>query len=378
LGIAAAQKEPHTVEALPLTSIWEQLAFFESTDLVREFHERRHDRELNLSKAQSIVSHVTQGREYFEASRQGGPLVQPLLQYYGSLSLARGAILFLNTNVTEEALVKSHGLQEVDWGRALRAEPPRIGEVRVQLGERGTFAQLFEATRNEERSAIRTDTAPSWYLGIDQRLYRSYLSKPFAGEDIALKALLARVPDLTAVYENTYAEPCTCYAADVVYHSRKLQVDVTIHAAGGSYDLPEVTVLRRRLGFQEHVQMQFNPCDHAEARLPHVSAVFRAPSINEVGRALPPIQDVGGRSYFIEPLASGLVLSPLLTSFAIAYVLGMVARYYPTSWLRLLSRQTGDRELPLLRATSSFVQSRLPELIWEYLEPDPPHSEGSN
>jgi hypothetical protein len=354
-----------------LSGAWEQLALFESTDLVSEFFERRHRLQLSRTKARQIVSHIAQGREYFTAAHSSGELVRPLLQYYGALSLARGTILFRDPALRDEAsLAQAHGLIQADWSTVLSAQTPTIGAVTVRTTQRGTFAQFAAATRNEERIEIGMDGRPTHRYFRDRKgLYRERTSRLLDNEAFTLKELLARVPDLKTDYENTYGEQAACYPAIVVHHEQQGQTDMQIYAAG-QFDLPSTDELRRRLSIPSDVTMAFNPYDPVVADLPYVSIVFESRPLNDVGMVLPPMQHSHEDGLFVvEPLDSGVVLAPPLQLFAIAYSLGMIARYHPTSWLGLLSRQAGDRELPLLRATSSHIQTRFPEVVWQCLEP---------
>ena len=69
----------------------------------------------------------------------------------------------------------------------------------------------------------------------------------------------------------------------------------------------------------------------------------------------------GGRLRDGEPLT-------LVKLFSLSYFLGMLARYFPTHWIAMSNRQTGDRLFPLLRAGSDLVQQRFPIAVLRELE----------
>jgi hypothetical protein len=90
--------------------------------------------------------------------------------------------------------------------------------------------------------------------------------------------------------------------------------------------------------------------------------------------ALPPLQRVpaslgtGEVLYVVQPMPDGLVLSPMLTLFALSYFLGMLVRYYPSVWRTMLNREKGDLVYPLMREISSVIRSDYPRLVLEELE----------
>ncbi len=66
-------------------------------------------------------------------------------------------------------------------------------------------------------------------------------------------------------------------------------------------------------------------------------------------------------------------LSSLLLLYLVAYFLGMLVRYYPTTWMSLMSRATGDFSYPLLKAAVGQIEERFPALLvsefQDYLRP---------
>jgi hypothetical protein len=354
---------------------WEKLALFESTDLVRTFYGRRHDRELNLRDARAIVSHVSQGREYFAASERSGELVKPVLQYYGALSLARGAVLYLDKRLREPALAKSHGVSEMGWAKTLSEPIVVVGNISVRIDSSGTLAQFMTATENEERTTVEVTGDKDWALPTLRTIHRLRIVTPVANTVVTLKQLLARLPGLATVFEETYQERTACYQARVRYHANMKQADIEISAAA-DMALPAVETVRRSLLLPDDASVAYNPLDRQRGSLPHISVVLTNVSLDDVSRRLPPmhISDEGDffeeRHFLVEPLPSGVVLPPPAQLFVIAHTLGTLARYYPTAWLALLSRHAGDRELPLIRAASAAIEVQFPGLVWRLIEPD--------
>jgi hypothetical protein len=67
-------------------------------------------------------------------------------------------------------------------------------------------------------------------------------------------------------------------------------------------------------------------------------------------------------------MADGTVLSPTLALYVVAYTMGMLVRYFPSTWMALIGRRAGDRMFPLLREASSLIVGRFPSLIVRELD----------
>ena len=49
----------------------------------------------------------------------------------------------------------------------------------------------------------------------------------------------------------------------------------------------------------------------------------------------------------------------------VAYVLGMLTRYYPTHWIALIQGDKGDAMWPTINRAQHFVETSYPELVIE-------------
>lgn len=76
---------------------WETLMLFQSRDVLSDVYKRRHGGELNKAKADEIIAHIVQAKQYFEALRGIGGAVRPTILYYGTLALARAVTLLIMT-----------------------------------------------------------------------------------------------------------------------------------------------------------------------------------------------------------------------------------------------------------------------------------------
>lgn len=48
--------------------------------------------------------------------------------------------------------------------------------------------------------------------------------------------------------------------------------------------------------------------------------------------------------------------------------MGMIARYFPTSWISLGRGEKGDKIYPLLLQVLDYIEEYGPKIYWDYLE----------
>src|ERR1700723_507910 len=127
--------------------IWSRLALFQSRDVLERRYRAHHGGELTASKADEIIAHLQQARQYFQSAESAGVLAGPLEQYYGVLPFARGIVLYREPKQREANLKRSHGLEAAMPGNA---GPEDIQNTVTQ----GSFQELLGATGNSETVAI--------------------------------------------------------------------------------------------------------------------------------------------------------------------------------------------------------------------------------
>jgi hypothetical protein len=72
--------------------------------------------------------------------------------------------------------------------------------------------------------------------------------------------------------------------------------------------------------------------------------------------------------YLVAPMRSGNRYSQLCITYMIGFVLGMLARYFPTHWVSLAQGNKGDALWPTLNAAHRVVEETFPELVAEMIE----------
>jgi YaaC-like Protein len=71
--------------------------------------------------------------------------------------------------------------------------------------------------------------------------------------------------------------------------------------------------------------------------------------------------------HLTEPFAKGARYSQLCVTYMVAYVLGMLVRYYPTHWMSLIQGDKGDTMWPTINRAQQFVEASYPELVTEMI-----------
>jgi len=341
--------------------VWTKISLFESTDLVKRFFERRHKRKLNTSKANEIVSSLVQGREYMKASKVSGNFVRPLFLYYGVLSLSRGLILLLDPSLRECGLAKSHGLSAEGWGEVLSKGIQHLGELEIKLGA-GTFRQLLVVTGNQEQSCIDQAPRPN-KLFLRRRIGFTIPD----GMTIKVKDLFSRISCLHELYEHTFDEKSACYRGFVFNLSPDTQTDISI--LSGRFGLPSESEVRKLFSIPKTITLRRSSRPRTMPHLLQWSYRIQHKNIEELVQFLPNLENTDpDQLFFIVPFNGGLCLSLLAKLFIASYLIGMLVRYYPTSWVALQNRQKGDFMLPIIRELLNLIETKFPSLFLDELE----------
>lgn len=318
---------------------------------------------LNSTTGHSIASHFAQGREYFRSAANAAILVRPLLLHYGVVALSRGLILMLNRGLKPEALADKHGLTCHQWKTRLASSGiADVGNLEVQL-TLGTFTTLLAATGNRERCLVNSGSSKQ--LSMEDRGWTRELPAPLVGAVLPLHDVLARIPDLDAIFERvTAANECVETAVWVGIRGEVVMPDdattlleLRIQDGEGI----DVNDLRRRLGPASTAELE------REQGSWHLQMAFRDDA--DLDANAPAIKDArNGAAFLVSPFTTGTHLSSLLSLYAVSFAIGMVVRYHPAAWADLMGRATGDRMFPILRAADELVEEHFPELVVKELE----------
>lgn len=325
---------------------WAVLRNYESKELVRRLYQERHDRDASAGLAREISCAIGQAREYFKNARTADPIVKPLLLYYGVMNLARGAIMFLAVNRREATLSPRHGLSEISWRDMVANDLIDVSALQFRIEKAGTIVEFAEAT--EHRTLLR----------VQKSIVTDEVASPFQGEVIAtLGDLLSRIPELARQYRR-WKTPQLSLAAEWQRLNDSVQITVRRDQGG------------RRVSDKD-VAAVFAGCNYGVTSTEPDKFVLVAPH----DASSPMIWDSINKHMFdighvvlVARFPGNQELSKPVAVYALAYVLGMLVRYFPSLWMALLRNERGDAALPTLLEAIAYVEEYFPLLTADFLE----------
>lgn len=341
-----------------MNNIWLKFALLESTDIIKRLFKEKHNLELNTGKAKEIVSNFVQGREYFSSAVNASEIVKPLLQYYGVVSLSRGLILFLNASARETSLKPSHGLSLDNVGPLLSKGLVNIPDIPIKITN-GTFIELYNATKNKEKFWV-TQGRISNTVALQQTVGADPVGKSFT-----LKDLLSRMPVLESLYKRVFNENPNFYACHLWFVALKGEfAQVAIHIAENEPGSPTVEELFNDGVIDKQYYLYLaRQYEHLNGRDSHYY-VLNGTAVPDFLSKIPIIKsNLRGENFAVKPMSGGINLSTLIQFYSVSYFMSMLVRYFPSHWISLISRSSGDMIYPIFRVLSDEIQQRFPALI---------------
>lgn len=321
---------------------WYALREFETHDITSHSYKSRHGLELSTTKAREVSSNFVQAREYFNSASRADFTVRPLLLYYGVASLSRGVTLFLATDKRETSLRPSHGLETCEWGQELSRGLHAIGTLRVRVSK-GLFHDLLVATNNKfyfRHNSSKVNCS----LGADI---------PPVGSEFGLQEITARIPAVSDQYFAWTRNPSSSIVPEA------LQKDT----AKGLY---QITVPKREA---EEIESVF-PSENFPGRSVVEDGNITIVELDNAD-GLFFAQRVGwwsiGDIVLYRPLQSQLYVSPLAACFIISFILGMLCRYFPATWINSARTEKGDAFYPLATVLLDWIEEVFPAMVVDLL-----------
>jgi hypothetical protein len=77
-----------------------------------------------------------------------------------------------------------------------------------------------------------------------------------------------------------------------------------------------------------------------------------------------------GSARYVARFSDACDLSKPVATYALAYILGMLVRYFPTTWMMIVRSERADAGLPTLLECVAYIESRFPMMIADALERD--------
>ena len=331
---------------------WYRISLFESYDFVKSWYLATHGRKPSAAKISQVNAFFVQGREYFRNAALADMSVKPLLLYYGVLSLSRGVILLRDPLKKEESLEPKHGLEVVNWQETLKGGIRNLLELQVKATN-GTFRELVEACPNRHKehcfySPTKTKIVVDHDLG----------EISFSTDDslLTLDDLLSRLMQTAFDYQGITGRKPKWFPAVVTSHSTE-----THFALMSPHVIPDLQELVDGQSVLIQATLQSWPNLSIDT-IPQLSLVFRHEAEKSHQNKFPVFHHAEGNQ-----LMTGILdfpnkdkLSEFFKLYLTTYVLGMLARYYPSKWIALLRNAPGDFSQPLLLKAIDAIESDFP------------------
>jgi hypothetical protein len=326
-----------------MNDTWHFLREFESKDLVKRFYKQRNNLELNSTKALEITSAFIQGREYFDSYSKADISVQPLLLYYGIVSLTRGLILCIDPKARENNIIPAHGLSLKNVPETF--ETKRYQDLELETSN-GTFKELIKATNNKS------------YFRCASNGINAFISYDIPERDFKFRLLdiAYNLPDLKISVESWLGEKIP---TSLINSWLKLENGKCISHLLGNYDKKFCEKIFDKKIFGElTVQTSGSETivEHSDKIFPQTAQMW----ISTFGTMGDP---------FVTPaLESKIFLNNISYMFASSYVFGMISRYYPSIWNNINKGIMNDSIFPFAINLMSFLESKYPQIILDYLK----------
>jgi hypothetical protein len=327
---------------------WQRLLGLESVDVVRNWHLRICNRELNTRRANEIASSAKQAREYFRNAANATNTVRPLLTFYGIASLSRSALLLLKSSGGEETLVRGHGLETIDWAGTLSGDLSvalgTIGNLKIRTTA-GLFDDLLKQTKNRICMHVRS-AAVDWRVDYPQ---------PAVGLELSLEALILSVPDLAQIPPSVSDTPSLACINEMSYTD-----EGGFSATTRSNQFAGFQGSYIDLGYKVHLQGEQAQIKCDSKTFQGSTPQFMHTYVNKMFGSIPTL-------FIVKPLHREARLSQLAVTYMLSYFFGMLTRYFPTHWVALHGGTRGDVLWPTISAAQNYVESVFPELVIELI-----------
>ena len=344
---------------------WHRISRFESYDFVKSWYKVTHQKPPASAKVSQVNAMFTQGHEYFRNAATADMSVKPLLLYYGVLSLSRGAILLMDPSKKEESLKQSHGLEAVSWQETLKHGIGGVLELQIRATN-GTFRELVDACPNKHLeqcfySSTRTKVVVDHELGT--------INFSTNGSTITLGDLLARLMQTALDYQGITGRESAWFPVVITRHSTETHFAlISPHVLN---DLKELIDGDTVLCQPTSKSWPNLPID----TIPQYSLVFKHEDGNAHQTKFPVFHYTEGH-----PSMTGILdfpnkdkLSEFFKLYLTSYILGMLARYFPSRWMELLRNSPGDFAQPLLSRAVEAIEADFPFEISQQVREHPQH-----
>jgi hypothetical protein len=242
--------------------------------------------------------------------------------------------------MSEAALKPSHGLEIKEWAKPLKSKI--FGSLEITYTN-GTFNDLLKATDNKSY-LMANSSRVNWQVTYDM---------PTLGVAFSFEDLIKSVPDMDSDYKIwTEGEMFLANLATLYHRDKRYEIKF-------NSILPDSTVsalFPRQYCASIETKMEGNASliSFADTFTPFITQKWHGPF------------DIGD-AYVVPPIREKFYLNTLATYFALSYILGMMARYFPAMWVSLSRVEKGDSFFPLVNKVIDFIQDKYPLVVWDFI-----------
>lgn len=337
---------------------WERLQRFESRDYLQNYFEKSYSRKLSASRAHSISSSFTQGREYFMSARSASISVKPLLLYYGASSLARGMTLVKSPAISEHGMKPSHGLAQHRWAETLQSGISAVLKLRISCTS-GLFGEFFQAVGNKGELKARN--------GLGQRMsgWVSYGQIAFmdGGSTLSLSDILSRDTRLEDDYQKVAGEDSNIDFGFLQLTDEELGI---FFMNIGRQSAEDILAKIAAHGFPEKTKFEVGRFPEGH---PHAAGGLWAKvgldSTLSRDSAFPMISGAGELHHIIRPFPRGDRISEIHRTYFVSFIIGMLCRYYPSVWMQLVTGGKGDIARSVVLNSVRIVERSFPQFAFQ-------------
>ena len=387
----------------PIKEVWKLLLFFLDVEYASKYHcsfcniseaaYKKHKSNINKQAIQ-IGYCIRQAEEYFQASSQVGLATRPNLLYYGAVSLSQALVLLKQDGThsldarRKQKKHNHHGLELVGSVTNLKITP-RAEDFfnslectcftkqekgnKVPWGHFSLFYKSLVPSTVHIKSAI-SDFGKLQYLEYsfpfpcaDLLTIDNLVGKPFNVFNI--------VKTLPDIYFNLYQmgiEPNLCQGSlrsnIVRYYKKDEQGEEQIEKYKEEYNFCLDGVSENQkvhlLSFYKQHNDQINIIhDFGSNIFLRLTSEFLTENERNFGYFPDTVEDINGRKFYI--LKPKEYLPEPASHFLILFCLGMLCRYYPDVWMKVIDENVQVAELT--DSLLNIIYRKFPNLILDQM-----------
>jgi hypothetical protein len=241
----------------------------------------------------------------------------------------------------------------VGWEQVLKTPGKSVLDLSVSICE-GSYSELAEVTNDSILLQCETISGGATLASTTRILGET------SPKTITFHDLISREPSVNTLFREITGNEPNAYPGTVLDTGRALQVRLLSDPVAGIAS-PEKIRSIFKIAADTEIDLESPDArsyvSYYSYRLPHLEGGNYSQECPIV--ELPRDRDL---RYMIAPWPNSGYLSPLLRCFVEAYMIGMLARYFPSLWMRLIRSQKGDASFPLVRQIIRHLKDDFPGL----------------